>query len=340
MPRLIAGDIGGTKTILRLLSATGTDAISTDLERTYSSQAYSDLVPMVREFLADISADRIPEIACFAIAGPVVDGRSRLTNLDWELDTARLARELNLERVELLNDFAAMSYGVVQLPPKDRHVLQAGTPRSESPVGVIGAGTGLGEAFLIRDGGAYRVFATEGGHADFAPRSELEYGLLADIRRRHQLDRVSVERVVSGQGVLAIYQFLRDRGEDPEAPKIAALVRAQEQGQPTATDPAAEISKAATDQSNALCEKTLELFVGAYAAEAGNLALKLLPYGGLYIAGGIAAKILPLLERYRFVEIFKQKGRISAVLDGVPLQVALNPKAGLLGSVAYALRLK
>lgn len=344
MPRLIAGDIGGTKTILRLLSTDGartSTEISTDREQTYSSKAFPDLVPMVREFLADVPDDCIPEVACFAIAGPVMEGCSRLTNLDWELDASRLARELDLSRVELINDFASMSYGVVQLPPEDLHSLQAAPARKEAPVGVIGAGTGLGEAFLIPDGeGSYRVFSTEGGHADFAPRNALEYDLLQDIRKRNDLARVSAERVVSGQGILAIYQFLRDRGEAPEAAEIGALVRAWEQGQPTETDPAAAISQAADAQSNALCEKTLELFVGAYAAEAGNLALKLLPYGGLYVAGGIAAKILPLLERYRFSEIFKQKGRIGPILANVPVWVTLNPRTGLLGSVAYALRLK
>ena len=342
MSTYIAGDIGGTNTRLRLFSV---DAASADreptihYEREYSSPAYSDLAPIVREFLTGASAGLAPQVACFAVAGPVHEGRSHLTNVDWQLDRDRLQQELALERVELINDFAAMSYGVV-LPSIVLHDLQGCPAQADAPIAVIGAGTGLGEAFLVPMGGDYGVFPTEGGHTNFAPRNALEDELLQYLRARQASGHVSAENVISGQGILAIYQFLRDRGGEPEAPEVAEQVRAWEQGKPEVIDPRPAISQAAEAQSNALCERTLEMFVGAYAAEVGNFALKLLPYGGLYIAGGIAAKILPLLDRYCFLEIFKQKGPMSAVLERVPVKVALTPDTGLQGAMAWALKLK
>lgn len=340
MTRLIAGDIGGTKTILRLVEVTEKAAdFQTLKEVTYPSQRYSDLVPMVQEFLGDID-DKIIDRACFAIAGPVIEQTSQLTNLSWYLDATRLQEELNFKTVSLINDFAAVSYGVLGLKDNELECLQNVEAKSDAPIAIIGAGTGLGEGFLIPNGnGDYQVFGTEGGHTDFAPRSNLEYKLMNYICQEKKLDRISVERVVSGQGIIAIYQGLRDLNIIPESESdVAQSIRNWEQNQDSEIDPAALISQAAQEKTDLIAQKTMEIFIEAYAAEAGNLALKLLPYGGLYIGGGIAAKNLSLIKASRFVEIFKRKGRVSPILDAVPINIILNPQVGLLGSIMYGLK--
>jgi glucokinase len=348
MTYLLAGDIGGTKTILRLVKASeakpsGTITLKTKCEHTYSSQAYPDLVPMVREFLHQAEAESgkadPPERACFAIAGPVVENTSSLTNLAWSLEGDRLGEELALTRVELINDFEAVGYGVFGLGPDDIHTLQSGDPDGNAPVGIIGAGTGLGQGFALCQGGRPLIFPSEGGHADFAPRSELEFQLLRYLLDKHQISRVSVERVVSGQGIVAISQFLRDREFATETPAVAEAITTWERqtGLSTKTvDPAAVIAIAAAQGGDRLCQKAMEIFVSAYGAEAGNLALKLLPYGGLYVAGGIAAKNLPLLTGGEFIKAFAHKGRVSPLLDRVPVHVVLNPRVGLIGAALKA----
>lgn len=339
MTLLIAGDIGGTKTILRLVEVTNQAVDFQTLEEvTYPSQNYSDLTPMVQEFLRQ--TEYTPDRACFAIAGPVIQQTSQLTNLSWYLDGNRLKQELNLEVVSLINDFAAVSYGVIGLKSNELESLQNIEPQKDAPIAILGAGTGLGEGFLIpQTNGDYQVFSTEGGHTDFAPRTEIESQIFNYISQQKNLDRVSVERVVSGQGIIAIYQALRDLEIIPEGDSIVApTLRKWEQNQSPETDPAAIISQAAQEKSDSLSQKTMEIFIEAYAAEAGNLALKLLPYGGLYIAGGIAAKNLSLIKESRFLEIFKQKGRVSSVLDAVPIHIILNPQVGLLGSIMYGLK--
>lgn len=336
MTLLIAGDIGGTKTILRLVEVPQQAVdFQTLHEVTYPSQDYPDLVPMVQEFLQE--TNHTPQKACFAIAGPVIQQTSQLTNLNWYLEADRLQRELNLESVSLINDFAAVSYGVLGIKPDALDPLQAVTPQTDAPIAVIGAGTGLGEAFLIPQGnGDYQVFGTEGGHADFAPRSQLEFQILDYIRQQKQISRVSVERIVSGQGIIAIYQALRDLEVYAEGEtSVAQTLRQWEQQQATTMDPAAAIAQAA--DTDLLCEKTMALFIQAYAAEAGNLALKLLPYGGLYIAGGIAAKNLGWMKSNHFLNVFKDKGRVSPILDAVPIDVILDPQVGLIGSIMYGL---
>ena len=336
---LLAGDIGGTKTILRLVEVTKADDFQAIHGETYVSANYPDLVPMVQQFLKSAQASS-PDVACFAIAGPVVNNTSKLTNLDWFLDNQRLAKELNIDRVSLINDFAAVCYGIPGLKDSDYHTLQKGTLLKNAPIQVIGAGTGLGEGFLVPHNSSYLVQATEGGHADFAPRSELEWQLLQYLENKHQIDRVSVERVVSGQGIVAIYQFLRDT--EFAAPmavveeKVKAWEKQVEQGQKRTVDPAATISQAALEKKDPLCEKTMQMFVEAYGAETGNFALKLLPYGGIYIAGGIAAKNMTLMQDGHFLNSFKQKGRLSSVLEEIPVYIILNPQVGLLGSVMYA----
>lgn len=346
MTRLLAGDIGGTKTILRLVEASGTHSLTTLYESTFPSGSYPDLVPLVQEFLM-IAGQQLGEIpaptkACFAIAGPVVKNRAKLTNLPWELDATRLSQALAIAQVRLINDFAAVGYGVLGLQATDLIPLQTATPQADAPIAVIGAGTGLGEGFLVHQGETYQVFPTEGGHADFAPRNELEFDLLHYLRQKYNIRRVSVERVVSGQGIVAIYQFLRDRGTTPESAEITEIVRTAEHavaGEGKIVDPAAAIAHAALDQRDRLCEQTMQLFIRAYGAEAGNLALKLLPYGGLYVAGGIAGKILPLMQNGDFLAAFRDKGRVSVLLEQVPLSIVSNPLVGLIGAAISAARL-
>jgi len=351
MTYLLAGDIGGTKTILRLVkSSDPTDSgkviLKTKFEHTYSSQAYPDLVPMVKEFLHQAADDagkaHPPQRACFAIAGPVVENTSSLTNLAWSLEGDRLQAELDLDRVELINDFEAVGHGVFGLAPDDIHTLQVGEPDGNAPVAILGAGTGLGQGFALGQGGRTLVFPSEGGHADFAPRSELEFQLMRYLLDKHQISRVSVERVVSGQGIVAIYQFLRDREFAHETPEIAEAIAIWERqiGLSTKTvDPAAVIAMAAAAGRDRLCHKAMEVFVSAYGAEAGNLALKLLPYGGLYVAGGIAAKNLALITAGEFIKAFAHKGRVSPLLDRVPVHIVLNPQVGLIGAALKAEKL-
>ena len=342
MMYLLAGDIGGTKTILRLVAATD-DGLRTDLEKRYVSNEFPDLVPMVQTFVAE-AEDKLgqsiqPRRACFAIAGPVVNNTSKLTNIAWNLDGDRIAKELALEKATLINDFEAIGYGVLGLTEDDMHTLQPGKPSETAPVAVIGAGTGLGQGFLMRHNGKATVFPSEGGHADFAPRSELEFQLLKYLLDKHHITRISAERVVSGQGIVAIYQFLRDRGIGQESPELAEVVNTWEKEAgvtPKSVDAAAAISRAAQQEEDSLAKRTMDIFIRAYGAEAGNLALKLLPYGGLYVAGGIAAKNIPLITSGIFLEAFTHKGRMSKLLQEIPVHIVLNARVGLIGAARCA----
>lgn len=340
MTLLLAGDIGGTKTILRLVESSDL-GLKTLHEESYRSGDFPDLVPIVQTFLA-VAKTSTPEKACFAIAGPVVKNTAKLTNLAWFLDTERLAQELGIVSVSLINDFAAVGYGIFGLTKQDLLTLQVGKHQADAPMAVIGAGTGLGQGFLIKQGNQYQVFPSEGGHADFAPRNELEFQLLKYLLDKHDIQRASVERVVSGLGITSIYQFLRDRKVAAENPEIAQIVRnwEQEAGKAEKTaDPGAAIGSAALAKSDRLSEQTIQLFVEAYGAEAGNLALKLLPSGGLYIAGGIAPKILPLMQNGSFMLSFTQKGRMRSLLEEIPVHIILNQQVGLIGAALSASRL-
>ncbi|MDX1501561.1 MAG: glucokinase [Thermoanaerobaculia bacterium] len=342
MESLLAGDIGGTKTILRLV-ARSSDRVARPAvvgERRYASADFSDLVPMVRSFLESVGDGRgAPAAACFAVAGPVVEGVCRVTNLPWVLAEERLAAELGMPRVRLINDFVAVAWGVPGLEPADLVTLQTGEHDPAAPVGVIGAGTGLGEAFLVPVDGGFHVFPTEGGHTDFAPRSQREFELASYLREVSQIPRVSVERVVSGTGIRSIYEFLRSRDPSAEGAELKRIYAAYEEEigrRPKTVDLAAEVSRAALEGSDALAVKTMDLFVDAYGAEAGNLALKLLPYGGVYVAGGVVGKIVPLLRAGRFLEAFREKGRMRPLMERIPLHLVTNPKVGLLGAARCA----
>ncbi len=346
MTLLLAGDIGGTKTILRLVEESVGTSWHTLYEALYPSRDFPDIVPIVQRFLSaagqQLGTTPRPEKSCFAIAGPVINDTSVLTNLAWFLEARRLEKELEIPKISLINDFAAVGYGILGLETTDLHTLQAATPQLDAPIAVLGAGTGLGEGFLIQQPGGYQVFPSEGGHTDFAPRTELEFQLLQYLREKYDIQRISVERVVSGQGIVAIYQFLRDRQFAQESPEIEQIIKTWEQEtgrSEKSVDPAATIAAAALEKRDRLCEQTMKMFVEAYGTEAGNLALKLLPYGGLYVAGGIAAKILPLIKEGNFLRAFSQKGRVSSLLERVPVQVVLNPQVGLVGAAICASRL-
>ncbi|MBD1211501.1 MAG: glucokinase, partial [Dolichospermum circinale Clear-D4] len=268
MSLLLAGDIGGTKTILRLVQFSDTLGLKTLYEESFPSGDFPDLVPIVQKFLTTANSST-PEKACFAIAGPVVENTAKLTNLSWFLDTERLSKELGIERISLINDFAAVGYGIFGLTKQDLLTLQVGKYQSAAPMAIIGAGTGLGQGFLIKQGNSYQVFPSEGGHADFAPRNQLEFELLKYILTKYDIQRVSVERVVSGLGIISIYQFLRDRKIATESPAIANAVRTweQEAGKSEKTvDPAALIGNAALEKSDRLSEQTMQLFIEAYGA--------------------------------------------------------------------------
>jgi glucokinase len=343
MALLLAGDIGGTKTILRLVERTADGAMNALYEFRYPSGEFPDLVPIVQQFLTE-AATKLdlapqPEKACFAIAGPVVNNSAKLTNLPWLLDAKRLEQELGISRVSLINDFVAVGYGVCGLEPTDIHTLQVGKPNQHDPIAVIGAGTGLGNCFAIPEANGIRVFSSEGGHGDFAPRSELEFELLKYLLAKHDIQRISIERVVSGMGIVSIYQFLRDRKFAPESAEVGKAIAQWESeiGKSEKTvDPGAIIAAAALQKCDRLSEQTMQMFVEAYGAVAGNMAVSLLPYGGLYVAGGIAAKILPLILEGSFMRAFTHKGRMDSLLEMMPVRVVLNGNVGLIGAAVCA----
>lgn len=353
MAQLLAGDIGGTKTILRLARADDDDiqkyashelTLETLYEERYPSQDYPEFVPMVREFLA-AAGEKVatvkPDSACFAIAGPIVDNTSQLTNLSWFLRSEFLSGALDIKSVQLINDFEAIGYGVLGLKPEDIYELQKGEPLNTAPMAVLGAGTGLGQGFLLPCNGEYQVFPSEGGHVDFAPQSELEFQLRKYLLDKHGISRVSEERVVSGMGIISIYQFLRDRQYASESHEIGQAMDMWERqaGQRRKLeDPAAIISRAATEKTDLLSQKTMEIFIRAYGSEAGNISLKFLPRGGLYIAGGVTAKNLALITTGEFMYAFSSKGRVSHLLDKVPVRVVLNQSVGLIGAALKASR--
>ena len=320
---ILAGDIGGTATRLALFQARG-EELSPTAERSYPSREYPGLREIVSQFVAENRC--VIERASFGIAGPVINGRVKTPNLPWVVDARDLAQELALEATGLLNDLEANAYGVAALKPDDLAVLNEGAPDAAGNAAVISAGTGLGMAGLYWDGTRHRPFAAEGGHADFAPRNETEIDLLRYLLKFHR--HVSYERVLSGPGLRNIYAFLRDTGRAAESPEIIEQMRG--------ADPAAVISRAAMDESCALCVQAMNLFVSVYGAAAGNLALEVMATGGVYIGGGIAPKILEKLQSPQFMVAFTAKGRLQPVCAGIPVRVILNPKTALLGAARYA----
>ena len=326
---LLAGDIGATKTSLAIYSPEG-GARAPLSEATFPSTLYPNLESLVREFLdqVDVSVER----ATFGVAGPVVGSRATITNLSWVIDETELQSALNLSAVRLLNDLEAIGYGVPFLEPEDLHTLNEGQPVPGGAIAVIAPGTGLGEAFLTWDGTRYRSHATEGGHTDFAPTNDRQVGLLRYLLE--SFDHVSYERVCSGMGLPNIYAYLKDSGYAEEPAWLAEDLAA-------ADDPTPVIVNAALDSERPceLCVATLDVFVSILGAEAGNLALKVLATGGVYVGGGIPPRILSILERGPFMESFRSKGRFSDLMSRMPVHVILNPKVALLGAACHGLGL-
>jgi glucokinase len=328
---ILAGDIGGTKVHLALYEFSG-GQLQSIRDKKFPAHEFATLDEVVNKFLAgeDGAAPARKEdilAACFGCPGPVHDGRLKLTNLPWTLDTRELSKSLSIKHIFLINDLEANGYGIPELALDKIFTLHAGDPESVGHRGLMSAGTGLGEALLIWDGKKHRPIPSEGGHCDFAARSNREIALLEYLRQTLK-GRVSWERVVSGLGIKNVYAFLRDVEKIGEPGWLKDRMMAE--------DPNAVIGACAEDGSSSLCFETMKIFAGAYGAEAGNIALKVLATGGIYIGGGIAPKILKTLQNGAFVQAFLDKGRLSPLLGSIPVRVILDDTCALLGAAAYA----
>jgi glucokinase len=327
--RILAGDVGGTKTVMRLFEQRGEELQAAE-EQIYRSRDHASLAEIVEAFLADVGG-AAPERVCVGVAGPVIDGRVRTTNLPWEIGEEGLAAAAGAAKAKLLNDLEAAAYGMLFLPEQDVVVLNRGSrPPGRGNIAVIAAGTGLGQAILYWDGEQHHPIATEGGHGSFAPQSDREIGLLRFLREK-QNGHVSWERVVSGPGLYDVYRYLREASGEPEPDWLSARCRDD--------DPSAAVSEAGLQGEDAVCREAVELFASLYGAEAGNMALHCMALGGVYIGGGIAPKLLPVLQDGTFVRSFVDKGRFSELLEGIPVLVSTNVQAPIIGCARYALRI-
>ena len=326
---ILAGDIGGTKTVLALYQDMPGD-FEPLRDATFVSQDYASLEEIVEQFLAQ-EADLDLAAACFGVAGPVVEGKSTTTNLPWQMTETELAEAIGSSQVRLLNDLEAAAYGMLILPPESFAILNPGAasqPRGN--IAVIAAGTGLGEAILHWDGQQFHVMATEGGHASFAPQTDLEIALLQYLRETYG-DHVSYERILSGPGLVDLYTFLRLYSDKPEPDWLTQALQAE--------DPGPVISRHGIDEDDAVCVETLDWFASIYGAEASNLALKCMGVGGVLLGGGIAPQLLPVLQNGSFMRGFVAKGRFADLLRTIEVKVALNPRAPLLGAAYVASQL-
>lgn len=324
--RVLVGDIGGTKTGLAVADTDGTRVALTEARR-YPSAEFGSLSAIVRRYL-DETGQAVGEacpLGAFAIAGPVHGRRSKTTNLPWELDADVMERELGFLRVGLLNDLEAVAWGVGALGPEDLEELHPGEPGRQGNACVVAAGTGLGEAGLFWDGKRHHPFPTEGGHTDFAPVDEREFALLGHLQRKFA--RVSWERVASGMGIGNIYEFLLD-WHQAETPAWLAQTIAE-------GDVAAAVATAAADHSCPICVETMAMFFRLYGREAGNMGLKQMALGGVYLGGGIAPKNLGPLKSSEFLDGFFDKGRMEPLMRRMPVRVILRGDTPLLGSARF-----
>ncbi len=325
---LLAGDIGGTKTALGIFSEE-TGPYTPLAEGEVHSADYPSLEAITGEFLkkTGLQVDR----ACFGVAGPVLAGRAKITNLPWIVDQASLAKELNLKAVHLLNDLEAIACAVPGLRPEDVDTLSAGEPVDRANIAVLAPGTGLGEAFLTWEGGEYRAHSSEGGHADFAPADEIQMRLLEFMRQR--FDHVSYEHVCSGVGIPHVYDFFRDQEKTPERPETAERIA-------SAGDRTRAIIQSALDpaEPSQRCAAAIDTVVSIMGSEAGNLALKVMAVGGVYLAGGIPNHIVPVLKSPRFLQSFRRKGRFSEMMSRIPVHLMISKVVGIAGAAAYGLR--
>jgi len=335
---LLAADVGGTKTLLGLFARAPERPRRIEVGE-FTTLDYDDLVPMIREFLKGNSVEpRAIEAATFGIAGAVTDQVARLTNVPWLVDGAAIGTAAGLRHVHILNDLEAMAHAVAMLEPSELAILQQGIAQPTGNAAVIAAGTGLGEALLLNLDGRFVPGASEGGHADWGARTPREIEMLSVLTRVY--GRCSVEHVVCGPGLVNIYQFTHEAFGSRSFITPAAFVPARTcAGVGAVDDPAdlpAAISRSALERRCARCVESLELFVAAYGAEAGNLALRMVATAGVYVGGGIAPKILPALESGGFVDAFRSKAPMDAFVATIPIAVILNPEAGLLGAAVHA----
>lgn len=321
---ILTGDIGGTNARLAYFDAAGSK-LQLVAENVYPSREYSGLDEIVLKFVS--SQPQRPTAACFGIAGPVRNGRVETSNLPWMVDGAQLAKELKLPQALLINDLEANAWGIPELRAEDLVSLNQARGTAGGNQAVVAAGTGLGEAGLYWNGKKYEVFASEGGHCDFAPRNELEIELLRHLSTR--FGHVSFERIVSGPGLVNVYRFLRDtnRGDEP-----SWLTDEMAHG-----DPAAAISNAALSGKSPLAEHALDLWISIYGAEAGNVAMKLMALGGVFLGGGIAPRLVSRLAGPLFMQAFTAKGRMQALLESIPVKVIVFGKIALFGAARYTL---
>jgi glucokinase len=322
---ILAGDVGGTKVHLALYSFEHGQLVHVRDER-FPAHEYSGLQEIVRRFLAESSNPEITA-ACFGVPGPVRGGRLRLTNLPWVLDTRELSAELNITHLFLINDLEANGYGIPELKPDQIMTINQGDPSAVGNRALVSAGTGLGEGVLVWNGKTHVPMASEGGHCDFAARNDLEIELLHWLMKKFN-GRVSFERVVSGPGLTNIYTFLRDEKHMEEPAWLRQRMEAE--------DPNAVIGEVGEAGNSELCTKALEMFAASYGAEAGNMVLKVLATGGMYLGDGIAPKMLRTMQGGVFMQAFKDKGRLSEVLVHTPVHVILESRAALMGAAAYA----
>ncbi len=322
MNEFLAGDIGGTKTRLAITGVTGRQ-IHIQREASYPSRDYANFEMLLSDFLGN---QQIPRYAVFGIAGPVQGRLVQTTNLPWHIDADALQKQFGIAQCSLLNDLEAIAHGLAGLAPDGVLTLQDGEPDACGNLAVIAAGTGLGEAALYWDGRQHLPYATEGGHTSFSPANELEIKFLQHMQQKYT--HVSWERVVSGMGLLNLHEFLRlyRRAEIP-----TWLADEMQSG-----DAAAAIANAALSGQDEICLETLSWFARLYAAEAGNLALKVMSRGGIYLAGGIAPKILPLLQTQAFLDAFQHKGRMRPLLEAMPVKVVLDDRVALYGATLHA----
>jgi glucokinase len=326
---ILAGDIGGTKTAIGIYSGEAGPSAPI-VEGTFRSADYPSLESIAKQFLAKTGL-RV-DSACFGVAGPLIDGRVKTTNLPWIVDEVAIARALRIDSVHLLNDLEAIAYAVPELRSQDLETLSSGRPVERANIGVIAPGTGLGEAFLTWEDGQYRAHSSEGGHSDFAPVDDLQIRLLKFMRER--FDHVSYERVCSGVGIPHVYDFFAAEELIPETVEASARIAA-------AGDRTLEIIKAAFDPTtpSPRCIAAIDTVVSIMGSETGNLALKIMAAGGIYVTGGIPLHIIPALRGSRFLQSFRRKGRLSELMDRIPVYLIVS-RVGLTGAAAFGLKAK
>jgi len=323
---ILAGDVGGTKVALALFDFQG-GSVNHRAEKRYAAKDYPGLEAIVNEFLDENKQKGNVSAACFGVPGPVRHGVLKLTNLPWTLDSRKLSLDLGIDHLFLINDLEANGYGIPELKAEQIFTLSTGDASAAGNRALISAGTGLGEAFLVWNGKRHIPMASEGGHTDFAPRNDDEIDLFRHLRQ--QLNgRVSYERVIAGVGIKSVYDFLRDVRQMEEPAWLKERMASE--------DPNAVIGELGEAGTSEICSKTLDMIVAAYGAEAGNLTLKVLATGGIYLGGGIAPKILKKLQDGTFMTAFTDKGRLSDLLVQTPVRVILESRAALIGAAAFA----